>query len=115
MSLKASRALVVTKLRHCFREADAAAEALAALDAYPGDTPEGRARVQLAVLKQCGGDLARLRELVDLAGRDYRDVLVGAEYPEAFGAPPNTPPDELDAIRRRDRAQYEAWLASPGA
>jgi len=71
-----------------------------------------RDRVQLAVLMQCDGKVERLRQLVELAGRDFRDALVGAEYPEEVQASPKTPPAEMAAIRQRDRAQYEAWLAS---
>ena len=112
MSLESSRDLVLKKLRQSFPDEAAAGEALALLDNYPGDTPTGRARVQLAILKQCEGDLARLSQLIDLARTDYRDVLVGAEYPEEFPAPRNTSPDEMAAIRLRDRAQYEAWLTS---
>ena len=114
MPLEPSRELVLTKLHHCFPEQAVAVEALALLDTYSGDTPKGRARVQLAMLKQCNGDLAQLRQLADLALTDYRDVLVGAEYPEEFPASRRTPPEEMAAIRRRDREQYEAWLAWPG-
>src|SRR5687768_11638563 len=86
MPVEPSRELVLTKLHHCFPDQGAAAEALGLIDTYSGDTPTGRARVQLAMLKQCGGDLRQLRQLADVARTDYRDVLVGAEYPEEFSA-----------------------------
>jgi hypothetical protein len=37
-----------------------------------------RARVHLAILKLSKGDLAEFRRAVDLARRDWRDVLVAA-------------------------------------
>lgn len=40
-----------------------------------------RPRVQFAALKLAGGDLKKLRYVIDSAKCDYRDVLSGAEYP----------------------------------
>ena len=116
MPLQPSRDLVLKKVRDCFPDTRAAAEALAILGTY-GTQPWHREieRVQLAVLKQCESDLVRLQQLAGLADRDYRDALVGAEFPEAFPASSKTSPKEMAEIRRRDRAQYEAWLESSGA
>ena len=55
-------------------------EVLATLDRYPGDTPAGRARVQLAVLTVAAGDLQKVREYVAHANIDFRDVLYWAEH-----------------------------------
>ena len=112
MNLQATRELVLAKLRQCFPEKGSPEGVLPVLDEYHEDSEAGRARVQLAILMQCGGDLNRLRELVKLAQTDFRDVLVGAEYPEEFAAPFNLPPRQLEAIRRRDREQYAKWLRS---
>ena len=54
-------------------------EVLTTLDQYPGDTPGGRARVQLAVLSAAGGDLMKVRAYVAHANIDFRDVLYWAE------------------------------------
>jgi hypothetical protein len=105
-----TRDLVLKKLRQCFPEPGSAEGVLPMLDGYWGDSDAGRARVQLAILMQCGGDVSRLRELVRLAQADFRDVLVGAEYPEEFAAPSDLPPGTLEAIRKRDRERYEQWL-----
>jgi hypothetical protein len=53
---------------------------LVALDSYPGDTPAGRARVQLAILKVAAGDAAKVREYAAHANVDFRDVLYTAEH-----------------------------------
>jgi hypothetical protein len=110
------RKLVLKKLHDCFPEAQKAAIALTILDSYGVQSWHvERDRVQLAMLMQSKGNLDRLRELAVLADKDYRDVLAGAEYPEEFLAPFNTPTAEMSAIRRRDRHRYETWLESdPG-
>lgn len=78
-------------------EAPALEEVLAALEATPLpllETPDRRRdhdRVQLAVLKIAGHDSARFREALELAARDWRDVLVWAglahgNWPEVLRA-----------------------------
>jgi len=116
MPLEPSRDLVLKKLRDCFPSSQAAADALAILDRYGTQSwHRERERVQLAILKGSDGNLNRLRQLAELADRDYRDALVGAEYPEEFPASTKASPEEMAAIRKRDRAQYEEWLQSGGA
>jgi hypothetical protein len=75
-------------------------------------------RVQLAVLKLCEGATDRVPDLVAAARRDYRDVLMWAEYPEEGRSMWTIARDlsleeqeRLAAVRRRDRVQYEQWLA----
>ena len=79
----------------------------------------GSERVRLAILKISGDDVEAVRVNVDTAKRDYRDVLVWAEYPGQWKAewsrrPDLSPADQerLAEIRRLDREQYEAWLRS---
>jgi hypothetical protein len=74
-------------------------------------------RVRLAILKLSGGDLAESLRMVSAAKRDYRDVLMWAEYPEEgralWAVRPNLTQAEeerLEELRRRDRQQYEEWL-----
>ncbi len=64
------------------------------------------------------GRMDRLAELVAAAKRDYRDVLMWAEFPEEGSAlwalGPGLSAEEsarLEEVRRRDHAQYLAWLA----
>ena len=71
-------------------------------------------RVRLALLKLSAGDVEKLRVWLQTAKQDYRDVLVGAEYPEqsqhdswnldAKGR------RALKAARERDLQQLVDWL-----
>jgi hypothetical protein len=90
----------------------------AALQRY-GQEPHEREveRVQLAVLRLCEGRSERVAELVAAAKRDYRDVLMWAEYPAEgqalWALRRNLTDDEqcrLEELRREDRKQYEEWL-----
>lgn len=85
------------------------------LDEYGIESSErGRARVHLAIVKLSEGQRDRLEELVEMAKRDYRDVLAYAEYPEemrmGFVRVSQLPTEEVQAMRRRDREQYLEWL-----
>jgi len=73
--------------------------------------------VRLAILKLSDGQLARLSEMVVAAKRDYRDVLMWAEYPAEgqalWAAASDLSADEreeLEKLRTEDRRQYEEWL-----
>lgn len=71
--------------------------------------------MRLAILKLSEGKADRLREFVQAALVDYRDVLAWAEYPEqlASGASRyNTPAEEYEAILARDRQGFLDWIAS---
>ena len=70
-------------------------------------------RVQLAALKLAGGDTDKLRINIDAAKRDYRDVLVPAEYPQhsTSGFRGRKPPArERQKLIDLDWKQYERWL-----
>lgn len=73
----------------------------------------GVARVRLAALKLASGSVQKLRSSVDLARRDYRDVLSAAEYPAyvkiAFGRQ-KLPEKEQRRIIDEDWRQYQEWL-----
>ena len=75
-----SRAQVVAAASVAFPHADASA-ILALLDHY-GVEPYERERVQLAILNLSEGDEAKLRYFIDVAKRDYRDVLFWSDCPE---------------------------------
>ena len=76
--------------------------------------PQKLERVRLAVVKLSGGNLAELRKQVDVAKRDWRDVLAIAEEPEAFEiglvALSKLNAEERAALNARDQKQYDDWL-----
>src|SRR5436305_14816332 len=77
-----SRDEVVAAVEATFPES-AYARVLKLLDSYGVESHEReRERVQLAILKLSEGNEEKLRQNVDVAKRDYRDVLFWAEYPE---------------------------------
>ena len=91
---------------------------LAELQRYGQETYEREAeRVCLAILKLCDARADRVIELVAAAKRDYRDVLMWAEYPGEGQALWALRADlskeerlQLEELRRQDRQQYLAWL-----
>jgi hypothetical protein len=110
----ATRRKVLQKVAHYWPDADRR-EIVDVLDHYGSESSEhGRARVQLAILKLSEGQWERLEELVRMAKRDYRDVIAYAEYPEEMRTGVvemrQMAPEEVEAIRQRDRAQYLEWL-----
>ena len=106
------------KLLAMWPDAAARGRVAADLKKYGGAPHEREAdRVALAILKLSDGDESKIANLVVAAKRDYRDVLLWAEYPtEAktlWSLHPELTEDEkqrLDDIRRQDRQQYLAWL-----
>ena len=88
-------------------------DVLAVLDRYgTSDWQRERDRVQLAALKLANGDFDALREHVDVACSDYRDVLAAAEYPAYSRRGWRTPfaRGERAKISEADWSQYQTWL-----
>jgi hypothetical protein len=69
-------------------------------------------RVRLAALKISGGRLEALRDRIDAACRDYRDVLIPAEYPGYYekSMKGKFARGEKRLAIEADRAQYSEWL-----
>jgi hypothetical protein len=115
IAMAVSRDDVVRKVGELFPDSERASM-LRLLDRYPGDTPEGRARVQLAILKLAKGQTADLKDWVDVACVDFRDVLASAEYPRQFKLSfvdfDALPAPDRARIVAEDRAEYLAWLDS---
>lgn len=89
----------------------------AQLERYGKETYEKEVdRIRLAILKLCDARTEKVAELVTAAKRDYRDVILWAEYPEESRALWSLRADltaeerrRLDDVRRRDREQYRNW------
>ena len=109
---KVSRRDVERVARRDFPRDDTAA-ILAILDAYGIEKYEqGQARVQLAALKNANGNIDILRQQIETAKLDYRDVLSVAEYPEYMRLydEDDIPPEEEKKIINSDWSQYCEWL-----
>jgi hypothetical protein len=93
---------------------DQFANVMALLDECGAKTGQrGGSRVQLATLKLAEGQLKKLRSFVKSAKRDYRDVLLWAEYPgySKLGFRiRELPAKEHQRIIDDDWKQYEEWL-----
>jgi hypothetical protein len=132
MAIYLSRELVLKKLASVFPDRAEAEQARLSLDRY-GDRPWhwNQNLVHLAILKASDGKLWRLRELVQMARHDFRDVVFLATRPEAYRRTrelsPLTlrwgltakdkkllslKPREEAAIRKRDGDQWLAWISS---
>ena len=68
-------------------------------------------RVHLAILKLSNKDFYEIHKCVDIAKKDYRDVLLWAEYPlcgkQKFW---NLNGKEKQEIYKKDWKQYQEWL-----
>lgn len=92
------------------------------LQQYDGyDSRAGQTRVHLAMLKEADGSLDQLALALEMANRDFRDVVAAAEYPEAMrttrlnkASLSSSEQAELRAIQQRDREQYKRWLEGEG-
>lgn len=71
-------------------------------------------RVHLAILKLSAGKLDRVRQNVEAAKCDFRDVIGPAEYPRfmelGFVGVDKMSRAEVRALKEDDWQQYETWL-----
>ena len=70
-------------------------------------------RVHLGILKLSGADLSAIEQWTALACDDFRDLLIEAEYRLSFGKDRlrETNPQAYEALEKKERAQYDAWIA----
>jgi hypothetical protein len=93
------------------------ADVMAMLKEYSSQWEGGTLRVQAAALKLANGNLDSLKMQVTSANRDYRDVIVAAEYPGYWKAKNNVR-DFSKALSKKERQQiigddwnqYQSWL-----
>ena len=94
--------------------ADRVAQVMALLQQYGTERWHNEpARVRLAALKLAAGNIELLRYNIEVAKRDYRDMLAPAEYPgycKRVPHPGALPPDDEQRVIDDDWKQYEAWL-----
>jgi hypothetical protein len=89
-------------------------EVLGTLNEYKSDDDEGTSRVQLAALKLSEGSLHKLKQFIEEAKRDFRDVVGPAETPRLLAVDPvvylGLPEDEKDRITDEDLDEYLSWV-----
>lgn len=82
------------------------------LEEYKSESKKGRNRVYASIVKLSNGNIDSLKDYVEKAKRDYRDILSLSEFPNyseiAFD-------DELSELRKeeiikKDWKQYQDWL-----
>jgi hypothetical protein len=108
LKMKDERAFVLEKIQHTFPDLDAQAllkqfEVLGNPEIY---------RVALAILKLCQEDgKDSPDDFIEAAAKDYRDVLMWAEYPNGMQvASWKDPAEKIKAATKADRKQYLDWL-----
>ena len=117
---KISRELVLRKLSMAFPEPVVAENALRTLDKLANlAEPAAVDMVQLAIIKLCGGELWRVRDLVQAARDDFADVVSMAQAPERFNylrakasKKRVLTAAERTEMQRRDQWQWMEWLIS---
>lgn len=94
--------------------ASAFADVMSILQMYGRETWEQEpARVRVATLKLANGDVSALRRHIDVAKRDFRDVLAAAEYPAAvreWPAANDGGPNDRQETFDADWNQYRRWF-----
>jgi hypothetical protein len=103
---------LVEKLVLIFPEITARNRVIAVLNQYGTEPYEKEVvRVRLDILKPSGNSIEDVQRWVDIAKKDYRDILASAEYPSELLAPTwSMSKDETAIIRTTDRKQYEEWI-----
>lgn len=70
-------------------------------------------RVQVAALKNSNGDIEILKQQIDSANCDYRDLLSNAEYPaysKQWSRMESASDEERNKVIQADWEQYQTWL-----
>lgn len=83
------------------------------LETYKAESVGGRNRVYASILKLSGGNVELLKNNIEKANKDYRDIIALAEYPSysehAFEH--NLPSGRKEQFIIDDWTQYEEWLS----
>lgn len=107
-TVSGERELVLRKIRQVFPDADPN-RLLRRFEQL--NNPE-KYRVALAILKLCEEDGKESPDsFIESAERDYRDVLMWAEYPNEMNLDSwKEPAEKVKSVRNADRKQYDEWL-----
>ena len=96
-----------------FPDEDIRHEIVRKLSAYGAESfHRGQARVQLGILRLTWARPEGLDEFIDLACKDYRDLLCAAEYPLSTHdyRLKDRDPETYKQFQEEESARYDAWL-----
>jgi hypothetical protein len=96
-----------------FPDEDRRHEIIRKLSAYGAESfHHGRARVRLGILRLAWSRPERLDEFVDLACKDYRDLLCAAEYSLSSRdyQLKDKDPEKYKKFQEEESARYDEWL-----
>jgi hypothetical protein len=84
------------------------------LNDYQGDSGEVSSRIHLDALKLSEGNQDKLKENINAAKRDFREVILPAENPRASGlgfvAYVRLSDEEKDRVTNEDLKEYLNWI-----
>lgn len=82
------------------------------LKGYNSESERGKNRVYASILKLSNGNIKLIREYVEKANIDYRDVIALSEYPNysEYAFEDELPVQKKKQLIDDDWKQYEAWL-----
>lgn len=87
-------------------------EILKLLSLYQSETLNGKNRVHASILKLSNGNISKVRNYIEMANNDYRDVIALAEYPNfsehAFND--DLVEDKVKQLENSDYVQYAIWF-----
>ena len=87
-------------------------EILKLLSLYQSETLNGKNRVYASILKLSNGNISKVRNYIEMANNDYRDVIALAEYPNysEYAFNEDLLEDKLKQLINSDYIQYEIWF-----
>lgn len=82
------------------------------LKMYKSESERGRNRVYASILKLSDSNIELVKEYVERANVDYRDVIALSEYPNysEYAFEDDLPVKKKKQLINDDWTQYEAWL-----
>ena len=79
---------------------------------YVSQSEEGRFRVYASILKLSGGDIRLVKEYIEKANADFRDVISLSEYPNysRYALESDLSEEKEEELIKDDWIQYKTWL-----
>ncbi|TGM16528.1 hypothetical protein EHQ82_17020 [Leptospira selangorensis] len=75
-----------------------------------GNSKIEKERVFLSIVKSSNGNIDKIRDLVTVAKKDYRDVLAWAENPNKMSHEFTTNKKINSELEKKDKEQFKKWI-----